>query len=104
MGASHPYSAEILTEIVMANEDDLDEAYQSAAKAQVEWARLLPSKRVAVMIRSAAIMEERHQEIVDWLIRESGSTRIKAEVEWQYVHAVTLEAASFPFRVAGSIL
>jgi aldehyde dehydrogenase (NAD+) len=99
-----PYSAETLTEIVMANESDLDEAYQSAAKVQVEWARLLPSKRAAVMIRSAALMEERHQEIVDWLVRESGSTRIKAEVEWQYVHAVTLEAASFPFRVAGSIL
>jgi aldehyde dehydrogenase (NAD+) len=99
-----PYTGDTLAEIVQASEADLDEAYQSAARAQVQWAALLPSKRATVMIRSAGIMEERHEEIVDWLIRESGSTRIKAEVEWQYVHSVTLEAASFPFRVAGSIL
>jgi hypothetical protein len=27
--------------------------------------------------------DARHEEILDWLIRKSGSTRIKAEVEWQ---------------------
>ncbi len=99
-----PYSGETLAEIVMANRSDLDEAYQSAAKAQIEWAALLPSERAAVMLRSAAIMEARRQEIVDWLIRESGSTRHKAELEWQYVHSITLEAASFPHRMEGRIL
>jgi len=99
-----PYSGETLAEIAMANKDDLDEAYQSAAKAQIGWAAVLPSERAAVMIRSLAIMEARHQEIVDWLIRESGSTRIKAELEWQFVHSITLEAASFPHRVEGRVL
>ncbi|MFZ0590177.1 MAG: hypothetical protein WAM39_06825, partial [Bryobacteraceae bacterium] len=32
-----PYSGETLAEIVMANRSDLDEAYQSAAKAQIGW-------------------------------------------------------------------
>ena len=49
-------------------------------------------------------MEARRDEIVDWLIREAGSTTVKAELEWQFVHAVTLEAASFPHRVEGRIL
>ena len=88
----------------MANESDLDEAYQCASKAQIEWAAMLPFERAAVMLRSASIMEARHEEIVDWLIRESGSTRIKAEWEWQAVHSATLEAASFPYRVEGRIL
>src|SRR5260370_6582243 len=56
------------------------------------------------MLRSASIMEARHDEIVDWLIHEAGSTRVKAELEWQFVHAVTLEAASFPHRMEGRIL
>ncbi len=56
------------------------------------------------MLRAATIMEARHAEIVDWLIRESGSTRWKAEFEWQCVHAITVEAASFPHRVEGRIL
>ena len=101
---TNPYSGETVAEIVMANESDLDEAYQCASKAQIEWAAMLPAQRAAVMLRSASIMEARHEEIVDWLIRESGSTRIKAEWEWHGVHAVTLEAASFPYRVEGRIL
>ncbi len=78
------HTQENLAEIVLANESDLDEAYRSAAKAQVGWAARLPSERAAVMLRSAAIMKVRRHEIVDWLIRESGSTRFKAELEWQF--------------------
>jgi len=99
-----PYSGETLAEIVMANESDLDEAYQAAAKAQIVWAAQLPSERASVMLRSAAVMETRHEEIVGWLVQESGSTRTKAEMEWQFVHSITLEAASFPHRVEGRIL
>ena len=55
-------------------------------------ARLAAERAAASVLRSASIMEARHGEIVDWLIRESGSTRVKAELEWQFVRAVTLEA------------
>ena len=99
-----PYSGEVLAEIVLGNESDLDEAYRSAAKVQVAWAARLPSERAVVMLRAAAVMQERRQEIVDWLIHESGSTRFKAELEWQFVRAITLEAASFPYRIEGRIL
>jgi aldehyde dehydrogenase (NAD+) len=99
-----PYSGATLAETVMANQHDLDEAYHAAAKAQVSWAARPPAERAAVMLRSASVMEARHGEIVDWLVRESGSTRVKAELEWQFVHAVTLEAASFPHRMEGRIL
>ena len=53
---------------------------------------------------TASIMEARREEIVDWLVRESGSTRIKAEIEWQFTRAMTLEAATFPSRPEGHIL
>ena len=99
-----PYSGETVAEIVQADQTDLDDAYKAAAKAQVSWAALAPSDRVAIMLRSAAIMQARRAEIVDWLIRESGSTRVKAEMEWQFVYSITLEAASFPHRVEGRIL
>jgi aldehyde dehydrogenase (NAD+) len=101
---TNPYSGVTLAETVMANQSDLDEAYRAAAKAQVSWAARLPAERAAVMLRSAAIMEARHSEIVDWLVRESGSTRVKAELEWRFVHTVTLEAATFPHRMEGKLL
>jgi aldehyde dehydrogenase (NAD+) len=99
-----PYSGETLVEIPMANTEDLDEAYAAAAKAQVSWAGLMPAERAAVMLSSLAIMESRREEIVDWLIRESGSTVYKAQLEWQYLHSITREAATFPYRVDGHIL
>jgi aldehyde dehydrogenase (NAD+) len=88
----------------MANMADLNEGYQSAEEAQPAWAEMLPLERETVMLRSAHIMETRKEEIFDWLIRESGSTRIKAEVEWQMLHGITLEAATFCERVSGRIL
>jgi aldehyde dehydrogenase (NAD+) len=49
-------------------------------------------------------MESRRAEIVDWLVHESGSTRIKAELEWNMARAVTLEASSFPSAAEGVML
>jgi aldehyde dehydrogenase (NAD+) len=101
---TNPYSGETLAEIVLADKSNLDETYRAAAQAQISWAKALPSERAAVMFRAAAIMDSRHEEIVDWLIRESGSTRTKAEFEWNFVRTVTLESGSFPHRVEGKIL
>ena len=49
-------------------------------------------------------MEVRREEIVAWLIHESGGTRIKANLEWKAVHGVLLEAATLPYLVEGRIL
>src|SRR5438477_2406797 len=95
-----PYTGDTLAEIAMADNSDLNESYESAHRAQRQWATMLPAERAAIMLRAAAIIELRHEEILDWLIRESGSTRIKAQVEWQFLHGITLEAASFPHRMA----
>jgi aldehyde dehydrogenase (NAD+) len=95
-----PYTGETLLEIGAADERDLDEAYRSAAKAQPKWAAMLPAARAAVFERVAVIMEARREEIVSWLVKESGSTRLKAQLEWEASHAVILEAVSMPYRVA----
>jgi aldehyde dehydrogenase (NAD+) len=99
-----PFTGEPLLEIIQADKTDLNEAYASAEKAQASWAGKNPVERATIMLRSSRIMEERREEIVDWLISESGSTRMKAELEWQWVHFITLQAASFPHRVEGKIL
>jgi aldehyde dehydrogenase (NAD+) len=79
----------------------LDEAYRGGAKAQHAWAALMPGERAAIMRRAAQIMEARREEIVSWIIHESGGTRIKANLEWNAVHGVLLEAATLPYVVEG---
>ncbi len=100
----NPYTGELLVEIPHANERDVDDAHAAAVKAQRAWAQQLPSERSELMRRTAQVMETRHEEIVEWLITESGSTRIKAELEWAAVRAVMLEASFVPYRVEGRIL
>lgn len=100
----NPYNGEVIVEIPHASRDDMDEAYRSAAKAQVEWAAALPGERAAVMRRAAQVMEARQEEIIAWLIQEAGSTRIKAGMEWGTVHAVLLEGATLPYLVEGRII
>ena len=99
-----PIRMTFLVHIPLADERDLDEAYRAAAEAQPKWAGLVPGERAAVLRHAAAIMKARREEIVTWLIRESGSTRLKANIEWDSAHAVMLEAVSAPYRVQGKIL
>lgn len=99
-----PYTQETVLNLKMASRDDVDAAYRMAEEVQPEWAALGPSERSAVLLRTVAIMDRRKEEILDWLCREAGSTRIKAELEWSVARAITLEAASLPGRAHGRIL
>lgn len=99
-----PYTGEVLLEVSLANARDVDDAYDIARRAQQPWAATHPQHRRAVFLRAARIVEQRKEEILDWLIRESGSTRVKATLEWRLVHMGMLEAASIPFHMIGELL
>jgi aldehyde dehydrogenase (NAD+) len=100
----NPYTGEVLVEMLSANQSDLDEAYRSAAQAQPDWANKPPFFRASVMLGVAKAMTARRAEIVSWLVRESGSTRLKAEMEWESTHAMALESSSIPHHIEGRIL
>lgn len=100
----NPYDGSVLAEIAQASISDLDQAFDAAHRAQVEWAFTLPSERAALFFRAVAILDARKEEIIQWLIRESGSTRIKAGVEWGAVRAGMLEAATMPAAAQGHII
>jgi len=100
----NPYSGETLLSIRSATTGDLDATYQKAAEAQKAWADTPPAERSALMLRVVSIFDKRKEEIIDWLIRESGSTRLKATIEWSSARAITLEAASMPARAHGATM
>ena len=100
---TNPFNGDTLVEIQQATDKQLDEAYQAANKAQQAWAKQTPAERAAVLYKVVNIFDERQEEIVNWLIKESGSTRIKAMAEFGNARAITLESASFPSRVHGEI-
>ena len=100
----NPYTSDVIDRFPGASVEDVDAAYQAAVAAQKDWADTRPGERAAIFHRAAAIMERRHDEVVDWLIREAGSSRMKAEIEFGSVLGVTREAASIPYRMEGWII
>ena len=99
-----PWSVEIIARIAAADATDVHRAYVGARAAQQAWAAKIPGERAEVFRRAARIMEARQREIVEWLVREAGSTISKAGIEWWAVHESLLEATTLPSRVEGRIL
>jgi aldehyde dehydrogenase (NAD+) len=110
-GSSHetradlnPWSGETMLEIRQADRDDLDKAFTGAREAQRAWAAAPPNERAEVMLEAALVLDSRRDELSGWLVRESGGTIAKAQMELDLVRAGLREAASAAAHVEGSIL
>ncbi len=90
MSDTDPYSGDVLTEHVWATVSDVDLAYRAAEDAQPAWAAATPAVRAAIFLRAAQIIDDRHEELVGWLVQEAGATRFRALVEIGIVKATTL--------------
>ena len=101
---TNPYNGELLEEIPLAGPADLEEAMRAAQAAQPAWERTPATERAALLRRAADIFESRRDEIISWLVRESGSTRVKSAMEWDAAHNILFESASFPARLHGRLL
>ena len=100
----NPYTNETIATIPSANEEDLNEAYQAAEAAQTDWMQLTPRQKQGYFDELLNVVTERKDEIVDWLVKEAGSTLVKAEVEYAAAVAIIRESSSFPTRMKGEIL
>lgn len=101
---TNPYNGETLATIQQATLEQLDTAYAAAAQAQKSWGQSLPQERSSLLMRVAQVLDARSAEIIDWIIRESGSTRLKATIELMSAKGVVMEAASYPSRMGGELL
>lgn len=99
-----PYTGNKLTEIPGANQADVDQAYETAQKAQKQWGILPASARITVLDKALQIMDTKHEEIVSALVKESGSTRIKSEAELAFAINITKESRNIALHAEGKIL
>jgi len=76
-----PFSHKTVTTFRIGSKQDVDDAYQAAARAQKGWAALPPQERRKVFEKAWQWLDEHHEELVDYLTREGGSTRLKSEFE-----------------------
>ena len=99
-----PATGQVLGELALASADQISAAAAHARSCQRSWAATGYDERAAVMRRAAAIAEQHQDEIVDWLIQESGSTRPKAAFEVGLTIKALQESAGLPSRSQGEVL
>lgn len=100
---TNPYSGKKFHTIKGATHTEVDEAYAAALKASKTWSKTLPQERSEVLHKLTHVMQDRKEEIIEWLVKESGSTFTKATIEFMICLNIIRESSSFPLRSHGFI-
>ncbi|HAV5025339.1 TPA: benzaldehyde dehydrogenase [Acinetobacter baumannii] len=87
-----------------ASAEDVVNSSRDAKKAQKEWMKLSYQERSKIFENAARIAEENAEEIIIWLIKESGSLRLKAQFEVQLTIQTLKNAISLPASDQGTLL
>jgi benzaldehyde dehydrogenase (NAD) len=76
-----PATGEVLGTAGVADAAAVAAATKSAARAQREWAARPMTERVAILHRVAQLLDQHREEIIGWMVRESGCIPPKADNE-----------------------
>ncbi|GGV29687.1 hypothetical protein GCM10010182_61100 [Actinomadura cremea] len=99
-----PATGAVLGRVGLADAADVTAAASRAADAQRAWAAVAPAERAAILLRAAALLTEHATEIAAWLVRESGSVRLKAGIEIDGSAGECTQAAGLPTAPYGELL
>lgn len=103
--AIEPATGRTLARVGAASAADVDAAVSATVGAQREWADRPYSDRAAVLRRAGDLFLEHEDEIHDWVVRESGSTRPFAGFQTRAVAAEECwEAAGIASQPYGELL
>ncbi len=99
-----PATGNRLGSVGMVTPEAVKEAASRARAAQPEWAATGYDRRGEILRAAARLAETHFGEIADWLVRESGSIRPKAEFEVSLTIKALYEAAAMPSQAVGQVL
>lgn len=88
----------------VASPQDVDVAVRDARAAQREWEKRTPTERGDVIRRFASLLSEYREEVMTWVIRETGAIRQKGAFDVDLSVRESLEAATLATRPAGLLL
>jgi benzaldehyde dehydrogenase (NAD) len=83
---------------------DMELSVARAREAQTAWAATSFTKRAAVLRRAADLWTQYSSEVSEWLIREAGGVRLKAEYEVYGAVQECLESSELPSHALGDVL
>jgi benzaldehyde dehydrogenase (NAD) len=99
-----PATGEALGEVGESRPEDVSTVVARAQAAQREWAAKGAEERAALMRRAAGIFDASRVALLDFIIRETGGVRGKAEMEVQNTIEELLHSAAILIHPEGHIL
>lgn len=95
----NPYTQDTIFTLQAASTADVDAAYAAADKAFQQGAIKSVELRQQILQKLQHVIQVRQDEIIDWLILESGSTRFKAGLEVGAALSIIQESQKFPEQI-----
>lgn len=77
----NPYDDSLISTIKLATRDQVIDAFEAANEAQKQWAQSSAEERKEVILKVIEYLNANKDEIVEMIIKESGGTVLKANVE-----------------------
>ena len=99
-----PASDARIANVGCAGPDDVVRAGAAARAAQPGWAAKLPTERAAVLDKAASLLIQHEDELIDWIMRESGSIQPKAKIEIEHGAGFIRHAAAAAVEPTGLLL
>ncbi len=97
-------SGDKIAESAFATKDDVSDVARVAVEAQKEWCNLPGPQRGDILRKFSELCRVHDGEISDWLVRETGSVRAKADWEVHTTAREVLEASTMPSFPQGQLL
>jgi benzaldehyde dehydrogenase (NAD) len=97
-------TGEVLAHVAVASAEDVHQACNAAAEAAPAWAATPAAERATIVRRAGQLLLEHKDEAIYWLVRESGSTRFKAEFEVQNTAVHFENSAAFALKPVRTVV
>lgn len=99
-----PATGHVISSIGLVGGPEVSRSAAMAREAQRGWAETDFEDRARVLRKAAELAEDHSAELADWIVRESGSVRAKAEFELGITIRSLREAAAMPSQAQGLVL
>jgi benzaldehyde dehydrogenase (NAD) len=99
-----PANGKVIASVGFGGAEDIARAATEARAAQKAWAARPAAERAKILNKAADILEENGPELIDWIMRESGSTAPKAAIEIAHGALFIRQAATLATMPTGLLL
>jgi acyl-CoA reductase-like NAD-dependent aldehyde dehydrogenase len=99
-----PFTGDVVARVTAGTREDAKRAVESAAEAFAQWSKAPPAQRQEVFLKAADILENRRDEVVSWLARETGCTFGFGMFQMRFVPGLFRQAAGSAYAAMGEII